>query len=121
MRLVEMRTVDAYNLRPAMMKIDVEGYEAEVLAGAMGTASRPELVAIIAENSDDADHYGDGVLNIASFMNHYGFTAVTYDPWQRRISPRHSRSDNTLYVRDTAKIAQRVGEAQPFNVFGRSI
>jgi FkbM family methyltransferase len=120
-RVVQMRTIDSYDLRPAIMKIDVEGYEAEVLAGAMETASRPELMAIITENSDDADHYGNGVLSVASFMNRYGFTAVTYDPWQRRISPRHKRSDNTLYVRDTAKAAQRVSEAPPFHVFGRSI
>src|ERR1700753_1020751 len=30
--MVEMRTIDSYDLRPAIMKIDVEGYEAEVLA-----------------------------------------------------------------------------------------
>jgi FkbM family methyltransferase len=118
---VEMRTVDSYDLRPAIMKIDVEGYEAEVLAGAMETASRPELVAIITENNDSADNYGDGLLSVTSFMSQHGFTAVTYDPWQRRISPKHTRSDNTLYVRDIAKAAQRVIEAPPFRVFGRSI
>jgi FkbM family methyltransferase len=119
--VIEMRTIDSYDLRPAIMKIDVEGYEAEVLAGAMETASRPELVAIITENSDDSDKYGDGVLSVASFMSHHGFTAVTYDPRQRLISPRHKRSDNTLYLRDIAKAAQRVAEAQPFRVLGRSI
>jgi FkbM family methyltransferase len=121
MRLVEMRTVDSYGLRPAIMKIDVEGYEAEVLAGAMETVSRPELVAIITENNDSADNYGDGLLSVASFMSYHGFTAVTYRPWQRRISPRDKRSDNTLYLRDSAKAAQRVSEAQSFRVFGRSI
>ncbi len=119
--LVEMRTIDSYDLNPAIIKIDVEGYEAEVLAGAMETASRPELVAIITENSDESAKYGDGVLSVASFMTRYGFTAVTYDPWQRMISPKNKRSDNTLYVRDVAKARQRVAEAAPFHVFGRSI
>jgi FkbM family methyltransferase len=119
--MVEMRTIDSYDLRPAIMKIDVEGYEAEVLAGAMETATRRELVAIITENSDDSDKYGDGILSVAAFMNHHGFIAVTYDPWKRGIRPKHKRSDNTLYVRDMAKAEQRVAEAQPFRVFGRSI
>jgi hypothetical protein len=54
-------------------------------------------------------------------MSHHGFTAVTYDPWQRRIRPKHKRSDNTLYIRDIAKAEQRVAEAQPFRVLGQSI
>jgi hypothetical protein len=119
--MVEMRTIDSYDLRPAIMKIDVEGYEAEVLAGAMETATSQELVAIITENSDDSDKYGDGILSVTAFMSHHGFTAVTYDPWQRRIRPKHKRSDNTLYIRDIAKAEQRVAEAQPFLVLGRSI
>jgi FkbM family methyltransferase len=119
--MVEMRTIDSYHLRPAIMKIDVEGYEAEVLAGAMETATSHELVAIITENSDDSDKYGDGILSVTAFMSHHGFTAVTYDPWQRRIHPKHKRSDNTLYIRDIAKAQQRVAEAAPFRVLGRSI
>jgi FkbM family methyltransferase len=119
--MVEVRTIDSYDLRRAIMKIDVEGYEAEVLAGAMETATRPELIAIITENSDDSHKYGDSLLSIASFMSLHGFTAVNYDPWQRRIRPKHKRSDNTLYVRKIAKAEQRVAEAQPFRVFGRSI
>jgi hypothetical protein len=35
--------------------------------------------------------------------------------------PKHKRSDNTLYIRDIAKAEQRVAEAQPLLVLGRSI
>jgi FkbM family methyltransferase len=118
---VEMRTIDSYKLSPAIMKIDVEGYEAEVLAGATETAERPELVAIITENSDDTTRYGKEIQSVSSFMSRYAFTAVTYDPRRRVISPKHKRSDNTLYIRDIEKAKQRVAEAKPFRVFGRSI
>ena len=87
----------------------------------METASSHELVAVLTENSDDSDKYGDGILSVTAFMSHYGFTAVTWDPWQRRIRPKHKRSDNTLYIRDIAKAEQRVAEAQPFLVLGRSV
>jgi FkbM family methyltransferase len=117
---IEMRTIDSYHLSPAIMKIDVEGYEAEVLAGAIETASRPELVAIITENSDDSGKYGDGIQSVSSFMSQHGFTAVTYDPWRRNFTAKRN-SDNTLYLRDIEKVKRRVAEAERFHVFGRSI
>jgi FkbM family methyltransferase len=118
---IEMRTIDSYHLNPSIMKIDVEGYEAEVLAGAIETAARPELVAIITENNDDSVKYGDGIQSISSFMSRHGFTAVTYDPWRRNIAAKHKQSDNTLYLRDIEKVQRRVTQAEPFHVFGRSI
>jgi FkbM family methyltransferase len=119
--LIEMRTIDSYGLYPSIMKIDVEGYEAEVLAGASETARRPELVAIITENNDESVRYGDGIQSVSSFMSEHGFTAVTYDPWRRNIAAKHKPSDNTLYLRDFEKVKRRVAEAEPFRVFGHSI
>ncbi len=119
--LIEMRTIDSYRLRPSIMKIDVEGYESEVLAGASETAGCPELVAIITEMNEESVKYGDGIESVSSFMSQHGFTAVTYDPWQREIAAKRKRSDNTLFVRDLEKIRRRVAEARPFHIFGRSI
>lgn len=118
---VEMRTLDSYRLCPSIIKIDVEGYEAEVLAGGIETAGCPELVAIITENSDDSGHYGEGILSVDAFMDQHGFVPVTYDPWRREIQSAHRRSDNTIYVRDVERVSQRVRAAEPFHVFGRPI
>jgi FkbM family methyltransferase len=118
---VEMRTIDSYGLFPSIIKIDVEGYEAEVLAGAAQTAACPELVAIITENSDDSGHYGEGVQSVSSFMHQHGFVPVTYDPWRREVQTDARRSDNTIYVRDVERVRQRVRTAEPFHVFGRSV
>ena len=118
---IEMRTIDSYALHPSIMKIDVEGYEGEVLAGASETAGRPELVAILTENNEESIKYGDGIESISSFMSEHGFTAVTYNPWIRTVTAKNNRSDNTLYIRDIEKVKRRVTEARPFRVFGRSI
>lgn len=119
--LIEMRTIDSYRLHPSVMKIDVEGYEGEVLAGASETAGRGELVAIITENNDEKIKYGDGIQSVSSFMSEHGFTAVTYDPWRRTVIEKNKRSDNTLYLRDIERVKRRLAEAKPFRVFGRSI
>lgn len=119
--LVEMRTVDSYNLRPSIMKIDVEGYEAEVLAGAAETLDRPELIAIITENNDENAPSATDIPSISACMSRHGFSAATYDPWQRTLAAKHTRSDNTLYIRDPERIQSRLTTARPFRVFGCSI
>jgi hypothetical protein len=119
--LIEMRTIDSYGLHPSIIKIDVEGYEGEVLAGASETVSCPELVAVITENNDDSVRDGDGIQSVSSFMGEHGFTAVTYDPWRRTITAKNKRSDNTLYLRDIERVKRRVADAETFRVFGRSI
>jgi FkbM family methyltransferase len=120
--LVEMRTIDSYNLQPSIMKIDVEGYEAEVLAGASETAAQPNLIAIITENNEDGGAKpGADVQSVSSFMSKHDFTPVSYDPWRRSLAPKHTRSDNTLYVRDLERVQSRLSTARPFRVFGRSI
>ena len=51
---VEARTLDSFNLQPDLIKIDVQGCEGEVLAGAKKTltAHRPTLIV---EMNDDID------------------------------------------------------------------
>jgi hypothetical protein len=65
----------------------------------------PELVAIITEVNEESVKYGDGIESVSSFMSQHGFTAVTYDPWQRDITVKHKRLDDTLYVRDLEKVS----------------
>jgi hypothetical protein len=78
------------------------------------------LVAIITEVNEESVKYGDGIESVSSFMSQHGFTAVTCDPWQRDITVKHKRSDNTLDVRDLEKVWRRVAEAS-HSAFGRSI
>ena len=49
-----MTTLDAAasNMRLRLIKMDVEGYEAKVIAGASRTLAAPDLLAVISESDD---------------------------------------------------------------------
>ena len=77
---VSMRTLDsvAALTPPTMIKVDVEGYEAEVFRGARAVLNAPSLKAVITEGQRPAD--------IAPLLS-AGFAQYEYDPFQRRLSP----------------------------------
>jgi FkbM family methyltransferase len=106
---------------PALMKIDVEGFEAEVLRGAARTLTQPGLLAVIMETNGSGARYGVDDEQLHETMISAGFTACTYDPFLRNIeaSPDRCTDGNTIYVRDIAAAAERVANAPRFDIAGR--
>jgi FkbM family methyltransferase len=81
---VRVETIDAYSAnkelrRIDVMKIDVEGAEALVLAGGkrvlQSTERRPR-VAMIELNSENLKAYGSSIESIVSTMNGFGYSAI---------------------------------------------
>lgn len=68
--LVRMETLDRFRLAPSIIKIDTEGYEFQVLQGAMGTIQerRPRLVV---ETHDSKD-----IQLIKELLPFYGWTEL---------------------------------------------
>jgi FkbM family methyltransferase len=92
-REVPITTLDQILKRqvPAIMKIDVEGYEAEVLKGGTNTLMEPNLRAIIIECLDDEVH---------SLLSQAGFVRAFYEPTEKNFVPLpKSASHNYLMVR----------------------
>ena len=56
-RVVEVRSLDAVldGLNPILIKMDVEGYETQVIAGASATLRNPSLLAVQLESVDESD------------------------------------------------------------------
>ena len=81
-REVPMRTLDQIlaGASPMVIKIDVEGYEAEVLKGAESTLQDPGLKAIIIETVDDEVR---SILENAGFQQAY-YTILTCETFQSR-------------------------------------
>jgi FkbM family methyltransferase len=104
-----------------IMKIDVEGFETEVLNGASQTMQQSSLLAVVMELNGSGHRYGYDEEKIHQRMARWGFTVARYDPLQRMITPLDTRSSsegNTLYVRDLEGLRDRVRTAPSHTVLG---
>ena len=116
---VPMTTVDTLFAAetPILLKIDVEGFERDVLAGAAEILANPTLQALIVEVTGPAEH-GAAVLGT---LRDAGFTPVRCDPWQRALTPMGGLNPdhgNTIFVRDAAYAAERLRSARTFDIKG---
>ena len=110
--------------RPSVLKIDVEGFETRVLAGAGATLSHSSLHSVIMELNGSGARYGFDEQNILDTMEKLGFSPYRYEPFARllqRSEGGKSRSGNTLFVRDLDLVQRRIGIAPPVTVDGAQL
>ncbi|MGK7868201.1 FkbM family methyltransferase [Falsiroseomonas sp. E2-1-a20] len=115
---VAVTTLDAAfaGRTPMLLKLDVEGFEARILAGGARILADPALRAVIVETAGHASRYGEGP---DAPLRRHGFAPFDYDPRLRALTPRAGPgAPNTLYLRDAGFCALRVAAAPPFEVFG---
>jgi FkbM family methyltransferase len=115
-RVVAMDTLDngLAGERPSLIKLDVEGFESEVLKGAGRTLSCYELKAVITEDRSPA---------VTSALQAAGFVEHSYDPFTRKLDTeqrRHQRQ-NSLFVRDHDFVQQRLIGATRVRILNRSL
>jgi len=95
---------------PVIIKIDVEGFETEVLAGAERTLANSGLLAVIMELNGSGERYGFDEDALHRNMLAFGFSACRYAPFTRELEVLDGRptGGNTLYVRDVEELEKRV-------------
>lgn len=107
---------------PLAMKLDVEGYEAAVLAGGRAVLADPGLRALIVELNGSGHRYGFDDQRTHRALLDLGFLAYAYDPRTRALTGRKvPAGENTLYVREPDWVRQRLETAPPFTVLGRQL
>lgn len=121
---VQMTTLDEALVGrvPAMLKIDVEGFETEVLNGARDVLGREGLRCIILELIGGGERYGFDEDELRRRLAGLGFGEYAYAPFERRLHPRDRASGgNVLFVRDLPFVQARVASAAPFVVRGTQV
>lgn len=114
---------DYYSMaKPALIKIDVEGFETEVLNGADQLLKDLNLKAIIIELIGGGGRYGYDENKIHEKLLSHSFKPYSYNPIARKIKEIKKHNDsNTIYLRDLEFIEKRVRNANPFIVFNQRI
>jgi FkbM family methyltransferase len=121
---VQQTTVDLLfaDEAPLAMKLDVEGYEAAVLAAAGATLGDPALKALIVELNGSGSRYGFDDQQTDHSLLECGFAACNYHPVSRLLAAQEGFSgQNTIYVRDFDWIQNRLKTAPSFKVFNREV
>jgi FkbM family methyltransferase len=109
---------------PALVKIDVEGFETPVLAGASRILGDPTLHSVIMELNGSGARYGFSEDAILQTMAGFGFVTCHYEPFSRTLERRAGRlstSGNTLFVRHLDLVRERIRTAPPVTVAGLSL
>jgi hypothetical protein len=109
---------------PLMIKLDVEGYETEVLKGSIKTLANPDLKCILIELNGSGRRYGYCDADIRDRLMKNGFSEYIYLPFERKILPNKNNrrhSDNALFIRDHIFVEARLLNANPIAIQGIQI
>jgi len=112
-QIVTIKRLDDVNgaAEAIFAKLDVEGYEDEVISGSADTLASSNLLAIQCESHSP---------RVTDALMEHGFVEYYYDPESRTLStePYGYANSNALFVRDAAQIMLRVKGAPQRSVFG---
>ncbi len=121
---VEVSTLDSVlsNVSPSLLKIDVEGFELEVLNGANETLNNNSLKAIIIELNGTGENYGYKDEDINQKLLSLGFESYTYNPFERKLIPaKLTDFDNLIYVRDKDFVDYKLSISPKFKILNLDI
>lgn len=107
--------------KPILIKIDVEGFEGEVLASGDDRWRRDQLAAVTMELNGSGRRYGNEDIELDRTIRGFGFDRFSYDPLNRRLSPvgiEDKRAGNVVYVRDWERVSRRLAGARSFDILG---
>jgi len=107
---------------PALIKIDVEGFETEVLNGAAQTLIHDDLKAIIIELNGLGARYNYDETLIHKKLIDLGFKPHIYNPINRTLTEvKTFGSHNTIYIRDIDSVTERLKTSAKVKILEKTI
>ncbi len=105
--------------RPTLVKIDVEGFENEVIKGMTGAITNEHLKVIIIELNGSGKRYGFSDDEIHKYLLSKEFKPFKYEPFNRQIVPvEHYGNVNTLYIKDLEFVFERISASEKIKIHG---
>ncbi len=97
---------------PILVKIDVEGFETEVINGGETIFASPLQKAIIIELNGSGDRYGYDESKIHQKLENWGYKPYSYNPIKRELTEIDSLGNhNTIYIKDIDFVKKRIQDA----------
>lgn len=109
---------------PSLIKIDVEGFEMQVVKGGEETLGKDRLKAIIVEFNSSGKRYGFDDNETHHQIMDYGFRPFEYNVLERDVKPLKTfnyKTSNTLYLRDVDFVRERLKTAEAVKVLNQVI
>ena len=108
--------------KPILLKIDVEGFEQEVMNGAQRALNEATLKAIIIELNGSGARYGYDENNIHQQLLSFGFYSYQYAPFTRELKRMQAFGNlNTIYLKDIHFVQERLKTGNSVLIFSEKI
>ncbi len=121
---VEVSTLDEeLDVTPVLIKIDVEGFEKQVLDGGQRVLSHQDQQAVILELNGSGLKYGVADQEIVDLMIGLNYKPCKYDPFERKVTELEALTfhGNIVFVKDLDFVRKRVKESEPIEVLGQHV
>lgn len=118
---VKVNTLDSIisDQNPTLLKIDVEGFETEVLEGAKNTLNKKELKAIIIELNGSGERYGYDEDRIYQKLIEHGFKRFIYNPVLRELKEISTYGSHNIFIRDEQFVKNRIENSRKIKIGSR--
>lgn len=105
--------------QPFILKVDVEGFEFNVIQGAAAVLSSSNLIAVIMEINGSGLEYGHTNEEIHQQLLSFNLRPVAYEPKSRTVTQLDGynlKGGNTIYIRNHREVSARCKSAALFIV-----